>query len=54
MKAVRERQSFPLVGVTIPRRRPWGSKGEVGFGEAKLVLAGMTLEALTTRAAAAA
>lgn len=41
VKTVRERQSFPLVDVTVPQHHPLGSKGEVDFGEAKVVLAGI-------------
>lgn len=44
VKAVRERQSFPLVDVTVPQHHPLGSKGEVDFGEAKIVLAGIPTE----------
>lgn len=41
VKTVRERQSFPLVDVTVPQHHPLGSKGEVDFGEARIVLAGV-------------
>lgn len=41
VKSVRERQSFPLVDVTVPQHHPFGSKGEVDFGEARVVLAGI-------------
>ena len=44
VKMVRERQSFPLVDVTVPQHHPLGSKGEVDFGEAKIVLAGIPTE----------
>jgi len=44
VKTVRERQSFPLVDVTVPQHHPLGSKGEVDFGEAKVVLAGIPAE----------
>jgi transposase len=41
VRTVRERQSFPLVDVTVPQHHPLGSKGEVDFGEAKIMLAGI-------------
>jgi transposase len=44
VRTVRERQSFPLVDVTVPQHHPLGSKGEVDFGEAKIVLAGIPTE----------
>jgi len=44
VRTVRERQSFPLVEVTVPQHHPLGSKGEVDFGEAKIVLAGIPTE----------
>jgi transposase len=44
VKTVRERQSFPLVDVTVPQHHLLGSKGEVDFGEATIVLAGIPTE----------
>mgnify|MGYP001828548999 CR=1 FL=1 len=44
VKTVRDRQSFPLVDVTVPQRHPLGSKSEVDFGEARVVLAGAPTE----------
>jgi transposase len=44
VKTVRERQSFPLVDVTVPQHHPLGSKSEVDFGEATIVLAGIPTE----------
>lgn len=44
VKTVRERQSFPLIDVAVPQQHPLGSKGEVDFGEAKIVLAGIPTE----------
>ena len=41
VKTVRERQTIPLVEVSVPQHHPLGSKGEVDFGEAKVVLAGI-------------
>ncbi|MDH3308511.1 MAG: IS21 family transposase, partial [Acidimicrobiia bacterium] len=41
VKTVRDRQSFPLAEVTVPQHHPLGSKGEVDYGEAKIVLAGI-------------
>lgn len=41
VKAVRERQTFPLADVSVPQHHPLGAKGEVDFGEATVVLAGV-------------
>ncbi len=41
VKTVRERQAIPLVEVTVPQYHPLGVKGEVDFGEATVVLAGV-------------
>jgi transposase len=41
VKTVRERQSIPLVEVTVPQHHPLGDEGEVDFGEARIVLAGI-------------
>lgn len=41
VKTVRERQAFPLDDVSVPQHHPLGSKGEVDFGEATVVLAGV-------------
>ncbi len=44
VKTVRERQAIPLVEVTVPQHHPLGVKGEVDFGEATVVLAGVPTE----------
>ncbi|MCB0997649.1 MAG: IS21 family transposase [Acidimicrobiales bacterium] len=44
VKSVRERQQGSLVDVTVPQHHRLGAIGEVDFGEAKIVLAGIPTE----------
>lgn len=44
VKTVRERQALPLAEVSVPQHHRLGVKGEVDFGEATVVLAGVPTE----------